>query len=146
MLELALRGTTFEASIKTFQRTGNGRGAYEELIYQHSGKEKWIKILHDANNYVNGQKWDGTTRYLLQSHIDKCRECYLDIENASEHITEQIPNSRTRVQSLLDSVEGFTDPNICAIVASISNGASGMMADFEKPLHIFFLNAQLRPK
>ena len=32
----------------------------------------------------------------------------------------------------MDSVEGCTDPKICARVAAISNEASGMMADFEK--------------
>ena len=125
-------GTIFEASIKSFQRNGNGRGAYEALISQHAGKDKWIKILRDSKTYVNKRKWDGTTNYLLQSHVEKCRECYVDIENASEQITEQIPNARTRVQSLLDSVEGCTDTNICARVADISNEASGMLADFEK--------------
>ena len=132
VLEVALSGTTFEASIKTFKSTGNGHGAYEALIYQHAGKDIWIKIIRDAKTYVNEQKWDGTTSYLLQSHVEKCRECYVDIENASEHITEQIPKARTRVQSLLDSVKGCTDPNICARVADISNEASGMLADFEK--------------
>ena len=78
VLEVALRGTTFGASIKPFHRTGNGRGAYEALIYQHDGKEKWIKIICDANNYVNELKWDGTTSYLVQSHVEKCRECYVD--------------------------------------------------------------------
>ena len=65
VLEVALRGTTFEASIKPFQRTGDGRGEYEALIYQHAGKDKWIKILRDAKNYVNEWKWGGTTIYLL---------------------------------------------------------------------------------
>ena len=132
VLEVALHGTTLEASIKPFQRTGNGRGAYEALISKHAGKYKWIKILHDAKTYVNKKNRDGTTSYLLQIHVEKCRECYVDIENASEHITEQIHNARTRVQSLLGSVEGCTDPKICARVAAISNKASGMLAGFEK--------------
>ena len=114
--------------------TGNGRGAYEALISQHAGKDKQIKILRDAKTYVNERKWDGATSYLLQSHFQKCRECYVDIQNASEQITEQIPNARTRVQSLLDSVEGCTDPKICARVAAISNEASGILADFEKSI------------
>ena len=54
VLEVALYGTTFEASIKPFQRTGNGRGAYEALISQHVGKDKWINIIRDAKTYVNG--------------------------------------------------------------------------------------------
>ena len=65
VLEVALRGTTFEAYIKPFKSTGNGRSAYEELISQHAGKDKWIKILRDAKNYVNERKWGGTTIYLL---------------------------------------------------------------------------------
>ena len=40
VLELALRGTTFEASLKPFRRTGNGRSAYEALISQHASKDK----------------------------------------------------------------------------------------------------------
>ena len=104
---ITMCGTTFEASINPFQSTGNGRGAYEALISQHAGKDKWIKILRDAKTYVNERKWDGTTSYLLQSHVEKCRECYVDIENASEHITEQIPNARTRLQSLSKSQPAF---------------------------------------
>ena len=124
-------GTTYKASIKSFQRTGNGRGDYKALIAQHAGKDNWVKILQDANIYVNERKWHGTTSYLLQAHIEKFRECYVDIENESEHVTEQVPNPRTQVQSLLDLIEGCTDPNICARVAAVSNEANGMQSDFE---------------
>ena len=132
VLEVALRGTVYEASIKPFQRKAEGRKAYLALIAQHAGKDKWVKILRDAKTYVNEKKWDGTTGQLMQSHIEKCRECYVDIENAAEHIKEQIPAPRTRVQSLLDSIEGCKDPNVCARVAAISNEANGMLDNFEK--------------
>ena len=56
ILEVALRGTSYEDSIKPFQRTGNGRGAYKALIAQHAGKDKWVKILRDAKTYVNERK------------------------------------------------------------------------------------------
>jgi hypothetical protein len=131
VLEVALRGTTYDASIKPFQRSSDGRKAYLALIAQHAGKDKWVKILRDAKTYVNERKWDGTTSQLLQSHVEKCRECYVDIENAAEHIKEQIPEPRTRVQSLLDSIEGCKDPNVCARVAAISNETNGMLDDFE---------------
>ena len=55
----------------------------------------------------------------------------MDSNNASEHVTEQVKNPRTRVQSLLNSIEGFTDPKICARVAAVSNDANGMQADLE---------------
>ena len=34
--------------------------------------------------------------------LKKPREYYVDIENASEHVIEQVKNTRTQVQSLLD--------------------------------------------
>ena len=125
------RGPTYEYSIKSFQRTGNGCGAYKYLIAQHAGRYKWVKILRDAITYVNEMIRDGATIYLLQAHIVKYREFYVDIENESEHVTEQVPNPRTQVQSLLDLIEGCTDPNICARVAAVSNEANGMQSDFE---------------
>ena len=119
ILEVSLCGTSYEASIKPFQKTGNGSGSYKSLIAQHAGKDKRVKILRGAKIYVNERKLDGTTSHLLQAHIEKCRECYLDIKNASEHVTKQVPNTRTRVQSLIYSIEGCTDPNICARVAEV---------------------------
>ena len=100
------------------------------MIARHAGKDKWFKILRDAKTYVNERKWGGTTSYLLQAHIEKCRGCYVDIENASERVTEQVSNTCTQVQSILDSIEGCTDPNICARVAVMTNEANGMLANF----------------
>ena len=131
IFEVNLRGTTYEASINPFQSTDNGRGAYKALIDQNAGKDKWVKILRDAKTYVNEIKWDENTSYLLQAHIEKCRECHVDIENASEHVTEQVPNPCTRVKRLLGSIEGCTDPKICARVSVMSTEANGMQADFE---------------
>ena len=130
ILEVALRGTTYEASIKPFQRTGNGRGAYKALITQYAGKDNWVKILWYTKTYVNERQWDETTSYLLQAHIEKFRECYVDFENTSEYVTEQMPNPCTRVRNLLDTIEGCTDPNICARVSAVSNESNRMQADF----------------
>ena len=99
------------------------------MIAQNAGKDKWVKVLRDTKTYVNERKWYGTTSYLLQAHIEKCRECYVDMENESENVTGQVPNPRTRVQSLLDSIKGCTDHKICARVAAVSNEANGMKAD-----------------
>ena len=128
---MALCSTNDEDSIKPYQMTGNGRGSYKTLIAQHAGKDKCVKILWDAKTYVNGRKCYGTTSYLLKAHIEKCRKLYVNIKNASEHVTEQVPNPRTRVQSLLNSIEGCIDLNICARVDAVSNEANGMLADFE---------------
>ena len=81
-LEEAVRGTTYEALIKPYQITGGGRGAYRSLLAQHCEKDKWTLILRHASEYVTQRKWDGTTGYTLQSHVDKCRDCYVEIETA----------------------------------------------------------------
>jgi hypothetical protein len=40
-IEEATRGTPYAASIKPFQRTKNGRGAWFALSSQYAGKDKW---------------------------------------------------------------------------------------------------------
>ena len=67
----------------------------------------------------------------MQSPLEKCRECYVDTKNATEHIKEHIPEPCTRVQSLLNSIEGCKDPNVRARVAAISNESNEMLDDFE---------------
>ena len=67
----------------------------------------------------------------MQAHIERCRESYVDWETASLHVTDQVPIKRKRVQSLLDSMDGCTDPKVCARLAAISNEALGMISSFE---------------
>ena len=124
-----MRGTTYDSSINYVKKKSDGRGAYLALIAQHAGKDKWIKILHVAKTYVNEAKWDGQTSQFLQSHIERIRECHVDIVHAALHIQEQIPDSRTRVQSLIDSIEGCTDLNVCAWVTAMSNETNNMLDD-----------------
>ena len=47
------------------------------------------------------------------------------------HVPDQVPIERTRVQSLLDSMDGCIDPKVCARLAAISNEALGMLNSFE---------------
>ena len=49
ILEEAVRGTVYKATIKPFQRLVDGRGSYLALITQHAGRDKWIAILRTAN-------------------------------------------------------------------------------------------------
>ena len=67
----------------------------------------------------------------MQAHIERCREYYVDWETASLHVPDQVPIEQTRVQSLLDSMDGCTDPKVCARLAAISNEGLGMLNSFE---------------
>ena len=129
ILEEAVRGTVYKVTIKPFQKLVDGRGSYLALIVQHAGRDKWIAILRTAKEYVNNRKWDGTTATMMQTHIERCCESYVDWETASLHVPDQVPIERTRVQRLLDSMDGCTDPKVCARLAAISNGALALLVD-----------------
>ena len=68
----------------------------------------------------------------LESHIDKCREAYVSIETVALHVTEQLPNKRKSVQSLLDLIDGCMDPKICLRVANINDESNAMHNDWEE--------------
>ena len=80
---------------------------------------------------MNTAKWNGSTSITLEDHIDKCREAYVSIKTAAMHVNEQVPNERMRVQSLLDSIDGCTDPKICSRVANINDDSNTMHKDWE---------------
>ena len=131
ILEEALYGTVYEATIKSFQRLADGRGSYLALIVQHAGRDKWIAIMRTTKEYVNNMKWDGTTASTMQAHIEWCHKSYVDWEKASLHVPEQVTIERTIFQSLLDSMDGCTNSKVCARLAAISNEALGMLNIFE---------------
>ena len=69
ILEKAVRGTFYEASIKPLQGTRDVRVSYLTLIAHHEGKDKWVVIIRDAKSYVGERKWNGTTIHTHQSHV-----------------------------------------------------------------------------
>ena len=67
----------------------------------------------------------------MQAHIERCRKSYVDWEIASLQVLDQVPIELTIVQSLLDSMDGCTDPKVCASLEAISNESLGMLNNFE---------------
>ena len=130
-LEEATRGTIFAASIKSFERARNDRGAWMALNNQHAGESKWRAILKEAENYINGTKWDGITSVSLNNHINNLRRYYNDMENAADHIAYQLPNGRIKVQRFADSIEECKDTKIFAAIANTLDSRRNMCTDFE---------------
>ena len=126
-----MRGSRYEASIKPFKKRCDGRCAIRAFTSQHAVIDKWQQILSEAKTYVNTAKCNCTTSMTLESRIDKCCEDYSSIETAALHVTEQLPNERTRVQSLLDSIDDCTDPKIFSRVANIDDESNAMHDDWE---------------
>ena len=98
---------------------------------QHERKDKWVVIIIDAKSYVSERKWSGTKIYTLQSHVERCRTAYVEIETSPQHVTEQIPNQPTQVKNFLDSVEVCTNLKFCNRVSAVSNKTNGMSNNVE---------------
>ena len=67
----------------------------------------------------------------MEAHTEKCCSCYVDWETAAQHVPDQVPEARTRVKSLLDSMETCQDGKVAARVVYVSNERNGMMTNFE---------------
>ena len=137
-LEETTRGSTCEASIKPFALAQNGRGVYQFLMNQHAGKDKWQATLSNTRESVQQRKWNWTTSYSLENHVNKCINCYVECETAAKYIPDQVPNPETRVQNLLTSIEGCTDPKIAAASTAVRLEQNSMLNDWEKAItHLF---------
>ena len=77
-LEEATRSTSYAASIKPFQRTKNGRGAWLAMVAQYAGEDKWRAEWQLQDIYVG---W--CTREMAESFEGKQRiqETYHPNEN-----------------------------------------------------------------
>jgi hypothetical protein len=55
LLEEATRSTTYAPTIKPFQRVNNGRGAWNSLITQYAGDDKWQAELTKQDELLHNQ-------------------------------------------------------------------------------------------
>jgi hypothetical protein len=132
-LEEATRGTSYAASIKPFQRTKDGRGAFDAIINQFAGEDKWESEIKTKESLLHGIKWKGQSNYTLERHAAQHRNAYVSLEACAEHVAYQLPNEHSRVGYLLDSIQN-NDPGLQAAMANIrtSKGPGGMRSDFEQ--------------
>ena len=140
ILQDMVSGTSFESSVKTFQRRRDGRAAYLALVQHNLGSSKWDKILEDAEAYVSKREWNGKNhRFNLKSHVNKHREAYNDMVRASQHVQYSLPNEHTRVGRLLKSIT-TKDPSIVSAVTHIM-GNTTQRNDFEQAADFLLLTA-----
>ena len=140
ILQDMVSGTSFESSIKTFQRSRNGRGAYLALCQHNLGSSKWDKIIEDAENYTMKREWNGKNpRFNLRSHINKTREARNEMTRASQFIDYQVPNEHTSVGRLIKSITS-RDPAIVSAITHIQ-GSQEQRNDFEKAADFLLLTA-----
>ena len=140
ILQDMVSGTSFESSIKTFQRRRDGRGAYFALCQHNLGSSKWDKIVEDAEAYVLKREWNGRNhRFSLRSHINKHREAHNEMMRASQHIEYALPNEHTRVGRLIKSIT-TKEPSIVSAITHIQ-GSNAQRNDFETAADFLLLTA-----
>ena len=132
LLEEATRSTNFAASIKPFERTKDGRGAWLALIAQYAGQDKWEAEVRKQEQFMHNRKWKGQSNYLLESFCAQHRNAYVSMQACAEHIEYQLPNDHSRVGFVLNNIE-CSDAGLQAAMASVrtDNGPNGMRNNFE---------------
>ena len=131
-IEEATRSTSYAASIKPFQRTKNGRGAWMALTTQYAGDDKWEAELKQQDDLLHTRKWKGQSNFSLERFIAQHRNAYVSMHQCAEHINYQLPNETTRVGYLLDAIE-TSDAALQAAMALVRNDNSitGKRNNFE---------------
>ena len=64
-LEEATCSTSYAASLKPFQRSRNGRGAWLALLNQYAGRDKWEAEIKRAEQILHTRKWKGQSNFTL---------------------------------------------------------------------------------
>ena len=134
-LEIALRGTSYLASIKPFQRTKNGRAAFTSIKSQYAGEDKWQAELKKQVDLVTNRVWKGQGNFPLERFIAQHRNAYVLLQECALHVPYQLPNQFTRVTNLLDGIQCEFAP-LQAAMALVRNDRTvgppaGKMHDFE---------------
>lgn len=132
-LEVATRGTQYAASLKPYQRTKDGRSALQAFISQFAGEDKWDAELKRMQDLVHSRVWKGNGSFTLEKHIAQHRNAYVSMTQCAEHVSFQLPNERTRVTYLVDSIQN-SDPGLQAALAQVraDKAADGLSNNFEK--------------
>ena len=76
-------------------------------------------------------KWTGTTAHTLEKHIDRHRAAFVSFSEATNHVSHQIPNNRTRICYLIDSIDS-KDAEVLSGLAAIRKDDQGMRETFEQ--------------
>jgi hypothetical protein len=132
-LEEATRSTVYSASIKPFQRSRDGRGAWLALIGQYAGVDKWEAEIKKQEQLIHTSKWKGQSNFSLEAFASQHRNAFVSMTQCAQHVQYQLPNGHSRVGFFLDAIE-CSDAGLQAAMASVrtDQGPNGMRSDFER--------------
>ena len=94
-LEEATHGTSYAVSIKPFQRSKNGWGAWVALANQYAGRDKWEAEIKCQDNLLHTRVWKGQSTFPLEGFIAQHRNAFVSMQQCVEHVKYQLSNSHT---------------------------------------------------
>ena len=115
-LEEATQGTSYAASVKPFQRTKYGKEAFEAIVKQFAGEDKWESETETKEELLHSLKWKGQSNYPLEKHGGQHRSDYVSLVACADHVEYQLPNAHSIVGYLLDSIHN-NNPGLQAAMA-----------------------------
>ena len=122
-LEEATRSTMYAASIKPYQRSKNGRGAWIALASQYAGQDKFEAEIKSTEDVLHNRTWNCNGTFTLEHFIGLHCVAYVNLQAAAVKVTYQLPTEYTRVGYLLKPQEKTSDPGLQAAIACIKNDA-----------------------
>jgi len=132
-IELACRGTKYQASIAPFKKRRDGRAAYLALVLHHAGAAYWdAEVKKNFDFLINRLYTDGTS-ITLELYISQHRRAFTQLQLCAEHVSVQVPQERTRVGYLLTNIV-VTNADVKAAQAAIKmdDTPTGLRNNFER--------------
>ena len=134
LIEQAARNSSYLSTIKPFESTKNGRGAWKAILTAHVGDSKWIHIQKENSKWLINAKWNGQ-KIPLEMFVSQHRAKFQQLEEAAGHVRFQTPTEHTRVGYLLDNIE-TSDAGLAAALAQVRNDHDGSRSNFERAVQI----------
>jgi hypothetical protein len=130
LIKNAVRGTAVAASIAPFCCKQNGSGAFMAIRAQHAGKDVWDKLHKEAKSTLQTLKWSGAANVTLAQQMGKHRQAYITLTKCTEHILVDVPNERSWVMYLMESINSV-NPTVVAALAVVCQDEKDKRINFE---------------
>ena len=120
-LEEATRSTMYAASIKPYQQTKNGQGAWIALASQYARQDKFEAEIISAEDALHNRMWNSNGTFMLERFIGLHCVAYVNLQAAAVKVTYQLPTEYTHVGYLLKPLEKTSDPGLQAAITCVKN-------------------------
>ena len=86
--------------------------------------------IKDAESYMMNRKWTGMTQQTLEKRIDRHRSVFVCLSKATDYVSHQMLNERTRVGYLIVIIYS-RDADVLSALAVIRQENTGMRESFQ---------------